>query len=908
MRRLLLRLAFNSERRDRAESDEELDAYIAARVEQLTARGIGIEEARIQVIESLGAPIDEVRARLQASTIQRETRMRHRNRFDRAKSDLFFALRTLRKSPTFALTAILTIALGIGATTAIFSIVNSVLLRPLPYANADRLAFIWMDIRARNVVDAALPPGDLPDLIEQAPAFDAIAGFTVFPRATYIREDGKPELVAFGLVTPNFFSVLGEHIALGRDFVAADGVPPAGAPGADSTQPARLPTMTILTNAFWRSHLGADSSIVGKTIRVNGEDALVVGVTAPSFRLVYNAPVGVAGQPMMYQVLRMDYSTASRLNAMFIPIGRLRAGATWGSAQRQLDGFTNDLMNRFPIYRGGNIQMRAAPLTIDIAKSARPKILAFMGAVCFVLLIACANVANLLLVRASLRERELAVRAAIGGSRSQLIQQMLIESATLGALGAAVGLGLARLGIHLLLAIAPHNIPRLETVGIDLRVLAFTILAALVSSLLFGIVPALRASNPDLATMLRSGGRGASSGGTRLRQSVVVLEVALSFVLLVGSGLMVRTFIALGQVNPGFDAENVLAFSVANVGPHSADEVHAFVDQLAARLAAIPGVIGVTASNPPPLSGVDGGARWGPMAAADNPSLYRTATFLIVRPNFFEVMKAKVIAGHTFDISENFVGSEAIVIDNLAAARAFPGMAPNEALGKSVLVRFGGTEATPHRVVGVVAHLDQRSLDDPREGIYRPDRAYGAYATPNWAVRTSGDPRRVAHEVERAVAEVNASAIVADVAPLTDNVAQALAPTRFALILIVAFGAIAALLAAIGLYGVIATTVRERMREIGIRLALGASAESIMRSILNRGLKLSAIGMVIGLVGALGLTRVLSTSQLLFGVQPTDPLTYAIMIALFTIVAVAACWLPARSGMKLSPSITLRGD
>jgi putative ABC transport system permease protein len=296
------------------------------------------------------------------------------------------------------------------------------------------------------------------------------------------------------------------------------------------------------------------------------------------------------------------------------------------------------------------------------------------------------------------------------------------------------------------------------------------------------------------------------------------------------------------------------------------------------------------------------------MGAADDPSLYRTGTFYAVRPNFFDVMKAKLLAGQTFAPGDNILGSDAVIVDNLAAARAYPGLAPNEVIGKSILVRFGATDATPYRIVGIVAHLAQNSLDDSREAIFRPDRAYANYATPNWELRTSGNPALIIPAVRRAVAEVNASAIVANANPLTDNVDHAMAPTRFALILVVVFGAIAALLAAIGLYGVVATTVRERMREIGIRLALGATSESIMRLILRRGLMLSAIGVVIGVVVALGLTRVLSTANLLFGVRPTDPATYVVMIVLFAVVAVGACWLPARNGMKLSPSITLRGD
>jgi putative ABC transport system permease protein len=901
-----LRLTFGSERQARADADAELDAYIESRVEYHVARGMSPGDARAEAMASLGAPIDEVRARLHSSTIHRESRMRSRERFEQRWKDMTFALRALRNSPIFALTAILTIALGIGATTAIFSVVNSVLLRPLPYADPDRLAFIWMDIRARGVPDSPIPPGDLPDLIEQVPAFNGIAGLVIQGRAPFIGNDARPEMIVTAHVTPNFFSVLGTRIALGRNFISTDGDLPALPAGQDSSQiPARLPEMTILSDAFWRSHFSADSSVIGKTVRVNDRDALIIGVTPPSFQLLYKSSGAAFGPPVMYQAQRTDYSTASRNTTSYTMIGRLRSGGTWAEAQHQLDGLSADLMRRFPIYRGGNIHLRPAPFTSDITKTVRPRILALMGAVCFVLLIACANVANLLLVRASLREREFAVRAAIGGTRSRLLQQMLIESATLGLLGATFGLVLARLGIALLLAIAPANVPRLDTVGIDLRVLTFAVVAALASSLVFGVIPALRASNPDLAMTLRSGGRSMSTGrGARLRQGVVVFEVALSFVLLVGSGLMIRSFIALGNVNPGFDPDHVLTFGAFNNQLRSPGEVHAFTDQLQARLRAIPGVVDVTASNPVPLDGSEPGVRWGPTAAADDPSFYRTGTMLIVRPNFFSVMKAKFLAGGTFTAGDNVFGTTAIVIDDVAAARAYPGMPLNDIIGKPVLMG----DAQPFRVVGIVAHMQQRSLDDPREALYRPDQASRLYATPFWEIRTSGDPSGIIPEVRRAVGDVSASVVLAYVNPLSDNVGRAMASTRFSLVLVMVFGAIAALLAAIGLYGVVATTVRERQSEIGIRLALGATSESIMRLILRRGLVLSGVGVVIGVAGALALTRVMSSANMLFGVRPTDPTTYVAMAALFAIIAGCACWLPARAGMKLDPAVTLRSD
>jgi putative ABC transport system permease protein len=314
--------------------------------------------------------------------------------------------------------------------------------------------------------------------------------------------------------------------------------------------------------------------------------------------------------------------------------------------------------------------------------------------------------------------------------------------------------------------------------------------------------------------------------------------------------------------------------------------------------------VDVTASNPVPLDGSEPGVRWGPLAAADDPSFYRTGTMLIVRPNFFSVMKAKFLAGATFTAGDNVSGSTAIVIDDLAAARAYPGMALNDIIGKPILIG----EAQRFRVVGIVAHLQQRSLDDSREGLYRPDQASRVYATPFWEARTSGDPALIIPEVRRAVGDVSVSAVLAYVNPLSDNVGRAMASTRFSLVLVIVFGAIAALLAAIGLYGVVATTVRERTSEIGIRLALGATSESIMGLILRRGLVLSGIGMIIGVAGALALTRVMASANMLFRVGPTDPATYVIMAALFVIIALGACWLPARAGMRLDPALTLRGD
>ncbi|HWJ14604.1 MAG TPA: ABC transporter permease [Gemmatimonadaceae bacterium] len=826
--------------------------------------------------------------------------------------DLGFAVRTLRKQPAFTITAVLTIALGIGASTAIFSVVNALLLRPLPYVQPDRLATIQADLRTRRVFNFPWPGGDLLDVKQQLTAFESIAGISSGPTA-FVGDDGKAEQIVAAGVTPNFFTLLGTKIAFGRNFVESDGTPNprrTGPPDPNAPPPPRLPAMTILSHSFWMRKFGGDSAVIGKTIQVNGNGATIVGVASPDLKLVFPSGSGIQEQPELYQVFRIDWPTQSRLDVFLRLIGRLKPDANLGTAQAQADKLAAYLRDLVPIVKAANLGIRIEPMNKDIVREVRPAILALMGAVTFVLLIACANVANLLLVRAASRERELAVRSALGGSRGTLIRQMLAESLVLGTGGALLGLALAKLGIDLLVSIAPASFPRVDDVSIDGTVLGFTVALAVLSALIFGILPALRASRPNLSQTLRSGGRAPGlQAGKYLRHGVVIAEVTLSFVLLIGSGLMLRSFMVLENVDPGFDPKGVLTFTAFNNRARTPGESQAYGNTLERRLAAIPGVIGVTAASPMPLDGQDANMRWGPVAAQNDPSLFQQATTHIIRPNFFEAMHVRLIAGRIFTPAENDTSSHAIMIDKDLAAKAFPGQSPASVVGKQMFCRITSPEAQMYQVVGVVEHVRHLTLTNPgREAAFLPEGMFGFGAANRWAVRTKGDPSRVMSDVRRAVADVDPLVPVGELKPMSDYVDRAMAPTRFSLVLIGVFAAVAAVLAAVGLYGVLSTTVRQRTAEIGVRMAFGATGDSIFRLMIGQGLILSGIGIVAGLAAALALTGVMQKADMLVSIKPTDPITYASIAVLFVIIASLACFVPARRAAALDPNVALREE
>jgi putative ABC transport system permease protein len=823
-------------------------------------------------------------------------------------SDLAFGVRTLRKSPGFAITTLVTLALGIGATTAIFSVVNAVLLRPLPYPDADRLVLITSDLRTRSVRDFPFAPADLKDLRDQTTAFNGIEGVVTF-RQSVASMTGEPEQVTVAFATKDFLPLLGERMLLGRGFNDDDATPPPPPPktplAANAPPPPPQNVAVILGHDYWQRRYGGDRSVIGKVIDMGGNRGYVVGVAAPELELLFPPRMAITRVPDLFMVSRIDLSTASRINVVFRLVARLKDGTSLPVAQHQVDAVASDLRKRFPIDSTAGVYFRVEPMRADLVADVKPALLMLLGAVTFVLLIACANVANLILVRTSRRERELAVRAAFGGSRARLVRQMLAEALVLSTGGALFGLIVATLGIRLLAAIGPQNLPNIQHVGLDAGVLAFTMIAALGSAAVFGVVPALRASRPDLIGVLRQSGRTEGlAAGHLLRNGVVMAEVTLAFVLLVGGGLMFRSFLALVNTDPGFDPRGVMTFVANDNRQMNQEQRSAYMRAQHDRLAAVPGVTQVTVAFPLPLDGNINNLRWGTAAAIADPSTFKQGNVFIVIPGYFETLHTPILAGRDFTEAENTPKSQAVIIDELVAAKAFPG---ETAVGKRLLVRFRADTAEWMDVIGVVRHQRHETLAAAgREALYVTDGQLGFGNANRWALRTKGDPAALMPAARKTLAELDPGIAVSEVLPMAGYVTKARESTTFALALIGAFAVIAVVLSGVGLYGVLSTTVRQRTAEIGVRMALGAPKMGIFAMVIGQGVKMSVAGIVVGLIASLAVTRVMRS--LLVGVAPTDPLTFGAVAALFFGIAVFACWLPARRAAGMDPAIALRDD
>ena len=828
-------------------------------------------------------------------------------------TDFFYAFRTLRKSPVFTITVIFTIALAIGASTAIFSVTNGVLLRQLPYKDPERLVLVRGDLQKRNVKDFPVSNVDFLDLRNGAKnSFEDLAAVSTF-RFTLPGPDGTPERIRAAAVSTNFFQMMGGSIVAGRDFQESDGTPQpdqppqaaGNAPAANAPPP--LPNSVILSNEYFQQRFGGDRSMIGKTLPVAaafGPAPIIVGVLAPGFELLFPPKSNQEQFPSVWIAARIPYDVANRNNVQWRVIGRLKPNASMAQAQADAESVAQKIRAENTIANTAGQFFQVVPMTQHLVDEVDTTIYVLMGAVIFLLLIACANVANLMLVRASSRERELAVRAALGAGWWQLVRQTLAEAIVIAAIGTAIGVALAYLGIRQLLAIAPENLPRLNAIGIDTQVLAFSVLAGLLSAVLFGVIPALRTAKPNLMDTLRAVGRTGALGAAGLRNAVVVVEVALAFILLIGSGLMVRTFINIQRVNLGFDPRALLTFQLlGNVG-QTPQERDNYKRQLREKLDAIPGVQSVTASFPMPLAGGFSPVRWGGAEAQSDPSKFQAADLQIVLPGYFEAMGTNLLAGRTFTQEDSNPDRPLLIIDQALAAKAFPN---ESAVGKRILFRVRTPEAQWGEIVGVVAHQRNTSLVEPgREQLYVTDGYVNHGAASWWALRTEGDPVAIAGAVREVVRGMGRETFINEMQPMDTRVVQAQAQTRFSLLLIGVFSTIAALLAAVGLYGVLATSVRQRTAEIGVRMALGAAPSRIFRLMVGKGLYLSVIGIGIGLIGAYWLTRFLAS--MLVEIGPTDPVTFVSVAVLFLVIAFLASWLPAIRAAGLDPTTALRNE
>jgi putative ABC transport system permease protein len=826
-------------------------------------------------------------------------------------SDVKYALRSFGRRPLFTAVLVLTLALGIGSNVAIFSVANAVLFRALPFQDPEELAFIWTRLPNTNVARSLISGPDLKDFETETSGFQGF-GAAVAVAGT-LTGDGPAERIIGAYVSSNLLELLGVRPLLGRTHRSEDAFP-MDPREFGNPNPKLPPNKVVLSYGLWQSRFGGDSAVIGKTILMDGWGSLVIGVLPQDFRIYLPADAAMPANIDAWGILPNNLADFQRDAAFLTVVTRLKTGVTLTQAQDEMDRLATRLREVHQVHKTQNTQIVVAGMHRDIVAHARPALVALLGAVAFVLLIACANIGNLLLVRASERGREIAVRAALGGGRARIVGQMLTESLVLAAAGTVLGVMVAWQGIGVIRAFSPANLPRIESVSLDARAFAFAAAAALVAALLFGLAPALRAVRGNLADGLRD--RGTDTGGIRgnkLRTALVISEVMLSLVLLIGSGLMVRSFAAIQRVNPGFDARNVVTFTapIPFLRYFSSQARATFINRLGDRLAAIPGVESVGGVTPLPLAGGEqySVGSYGRVGEADDVYRGNKADFKAVLPGYFEAMRIPVVSGRTFVRSDNEDQAlDVAIVDVKFAARLFGSEDP---LGAQILVDHFNeqtfqVERVPVTIVGVVANVRSASLAvEGRETIYVP-YVFQAFLPVTFTVRTAIAPESLVEQIRSEVKTLDPDVPVADLKTLEAWVSEATSQTRFLLALSGTFAGLALVLAALGLYGVISYAARQRTREIGVRVALGASDRDIQRLILGQGMIMATIGILLGLGASVALTRVVSSY--LVGVSATDPVTFALVSALLLGVSALAAYLPARRAVRINPVSALRDE
>jgi predicted permease len=809
--------------------------------------------------------------------------------------DLRYAIRLLLKSPGFTFLAAVTLALGIGANAAIFSVANSVLLKPLPYGDPERLVMVYSQFPTMGFNRFWIDPVEVTELSRWIRSFDALGAY----RTGFVNVEGQDEpiRVQSAVASAGLFKALGVAPQLGRAYGPQEDLP-------------NVEQVVVLGDGIWRRAFAADPGVVGKRIKVSGVDRTVVGVMPPGFN-VESKRIDV------WVPLALDPANpGNRGNHYLFVVGRLKEGVSLEAARSELAGIVARWEKEIPdnhVPHPENHPLLIQPLLDDLVGSVRPKILVLLGAVGLVLLIACVNVANLLLARAEARQKEIAVRTALGAGRGRLISQFLTESVVLALLGGALGLLLAFLGVRGIVAANLDSLPRVDEIGLDSRALLFTLGVSVLTGLLFGLAPALHARAGVLFESLKEGGQRTTAGSGRqvLRRTLVVLEVAFAAMLVIGGGLLIRSFWELVQVDPGFDPEGVLSFQVSLPATTYAEDpqVTGFYQNLLGRLAALPGVTAVGAmSGMPPNRDLDANDTMFESVPEDPDGPPHNVDFWqVVSRDYFKAMNIPLKEGRVF-LPTDGTGTQGVAVINETMARTFwPNRSP---LGDRVKAP---NDAAPWlTIVGIVGDVKQRGLDqETGTELYFLDAQTsetlgGTANTMNVVLRTEGDPMRLASAVQTEVRRLDPSLPVANLQPLENVVYDSLAQPRFITFLVLAFAVVALSLAAIGIYGVLAYMVEQRTQEIGVRMALGAQARQVLRMILAQGAWLVGIGLALGVAGALGLRKVIAS--VLYGVTPTDPAIFATVLLVLAAVAFLACWLPARRAMAVSPMVALRSE
>ncbi len=801
--------------------------------------------------------------------------------------DFRYGVRMLIRNPAFTSVAVLTLALGIGANTAIFSVVNSVLLGALPYKDTDRLAIIYESrpAEARNVAN----PANFMDWKEQNNSFSDMAAFA--DSRSVLVGDGDPEELPMQFTTPNLFSILGVEAYLGRTLLPGDGEP-------------NQPRTAVLSYGLWQRRFGSDPNIIGRQLNLNRQPTTVIGVMPPNFQWFIRKGSLTAKAAEIWVPFVITNEDRVRRGRFMTVVGRLKPGVTMPQAHAEMKTLASRLEQQFYDFNA-NWNATVVPLREQLTGDIRLPLLILLGAVGFVLLIACANVANLLLARAATRQKEIAIRAALGAKRWRVVRQLVTEGLPLAALGGLFGLLLAWWGTSLLATLSPPEVVDLSQVKINLTVLAFTLGISLLTGMIFSLAPSLESTRLNLSDSLKEGvkGSGSSTSTQRLRSVLVVAQVALALVLLVCAGLLIRSFNRLNSVDPGFNPENVLTMRVVlPARKYDQDgKVIGFFKQAIEQIQALPGVESAGAINFLPFAGPPAGTSFEidglpKPAPGQSPKTQVSVTDL----NFFKAMQIPLKRGRLFTEQEATEMRHVVVVNEALVRKYFPN---EEALRKRINI-YMKDENIPTEIIGIVADSRHKNLDGEIEPMSYWPHPELAYTFMTLVIRTKGDAAGIAASARNVIQTIDPEQPVSDVRTLESVLAKSIAKARFSTLLLTVFAGVALVLAAVGIYGVISYLVTQRLHEIGVRMALGAQAGDVLKLVLRNGMVLALVGVLIGLGGAFALTRVMTS--LLFGITPTDAVTFGTVSVLLMLVALLACYIPARRATKVDPLMALR--
>jgi len=874
-----------------AEIVDEVAQHLEDEYDQALSRGVSEEEAQHTVLEKLDEPdfLGRELERVERRAPQNPAPMGSRGKSNviaDLEQDIRYGLRMFAKNPTFTVVAVLAIALGIGANSAIFSVVNALLLRPLPYKNPDQLVAVWENAAHLGFPKNTPSPANFLDWRQQSTVFEGMAAFT--ERRFNLSGQGEPERLDGRRVSANIFDLLGVKPIIGRTFVSEEDKPGT--------------KVVLLSESLWKRRFGGDPSVIGRTVILNNERYIVIGVLPHTVQL----PISEAWHDQVWVPLALSAEEAAERGNHFLQVlARMRAGVNLQQAQAEMETIAARLAQQYPQYNT-RIGAVVLPLHEEIVGNMKPALLILLGAVAFVLLIACANVANLLLVRAAARQKEIALRLALGADRARLTKQLLVESVILSLLGGVVGLAFAYAGLHVLKQFIPPDIVHAERITIDGKVLIFTFLVAIVTGLLFGLAPASQASHFDLNETLKEGGRDSGVGvsGKRLRSSLVVAEVAVSFILLIGAGLLINSFMHLRNLDPGFRADHVLALNVELSETKYPDTLHrsAFFEEMVRRVGTLPGVQSVAVAGNLPFTYNGDSMNIAVEGIPDPPpDQWPDVIYRAIGPNYFGTMGIPLVRGRDFNERDTLDSNLAVVVSEKTAKHYWPNEDP---IGKRLKPGTTSSQIPWRTVIGVVKDVRQNDfIAEPKMQMYFSYRQMKNLVPNALVVRTVGEPLSLATSVRNAIWAVDKDQPVSNINSMEHIVAGAVARQRFSMLLLAIFAGLALVLAAVGIYGVMSYSVTQQTHDIGIRIALGAQRGDVLKLTLTEGMKLVGLGLVCGLVIAFLLTRIMAS--MLFGISATDPITFLSISFVLLAVALLASYIPALRATHVDPMIAL---